>query len=160
MRAAPRLRCNPFFLSVRRSHNLGAADSVAHHNLSPSGRYKVHQKALAEGEIASVIYYALVGLEYLHSNQKVHRDVKGANILLTALAQVKLCDLGVSAMLATPLAKRKTLVGLVLFFFVFVLVVGFDSLQQGSLMNKNAISAGADAPKKSLLLLAYDPSIT
>ena len=113
---------------------------------------------MAEGEIASVIYYALVGLEYLHSNQKVHRDVKGANILLTALAQVKLCDLGVSAMLATPLAKRKTLVGLVLFFFV--LVVGFDSLQHGSLMNKNAISAGADAPKKSLLLLAYDPSIT
>jgi len=38
----------------------------------------------------------LLGLEYLHSKEIAHRDIKGANILLDHNAQVKLSDFGAS----------------------------------------------------------------
>jgi serine/threonine protein kinase len=51
------------------------------------------------------------GLDYLHANHMVHRDIKGGNILLTETGQVKLADLGVSAQLTSTIAKRKSFIG-------------------------------------------------
>lgn len=45
---------------------------------------------LSELQIAFVCRETLKGLHYLHSKGMVHRDVKGANILLTHLGDVKL----------------------------------------------------------------------
>ena len=42
---------------------------------------------------------------------KIHRDVKGANILLTESGQVKLADFGVSAQITATINKRKSLIG-------------------------------------------------
>eukprot|EP00754_Rhynchopus_humris_P038526 Rhum_TRINITY_DN21147_c0_g1::Rhum_TRINITY_DN21147_c0_g1_i1::g.173296::m.173296 len=68
-------------------------------------------RPLTEDQIATVCREALKGLQYLHQHNKIHRDVKGENILLTNDGRVKLADFGVSAQLATTMSQRNTFVG-------------------------------------------------
>ncbi|CAL8331347.1 unnamed protein product [Arctogadus glacialis] len=68
---------------------------------SASDLLEVHKKPLQEVEIAAITHGALLGLAYLHSHNRIHRDVKAGNILLTELGQVKLADFG-SASIASP----------------------------------------------------------
>ena len=53
----------------------------------------------------------LLGLEYLHSIKKIHRDIKSGNVLMCHDGECKLADFGVSAELTNTLAKRKTVIG-------------------------------------------------
>ncbi|XP_035260042.1 mitogen-activated protein kinase kinase kinase kinase 3 isoform X3 [Anguilla anguilla] len=66
---------------------------------------------LSESQIAYVSRETLQGLYYLHHKGKMHRDIKGANILLTDNGYVKLADFGVSAQITATLAKRKSFIG-------------------------------------------------
>jgi [mitogen-activated protein kinase] kinase 5 len=66
---------------------------------------------LKEAQIAYVCRETLRGLNYLHNMSKMHRDIKGANILLTDEGDVKLADFGVSAQITMTLAKRKSFIG-------------------------------------------------
>eukprot|EP00729_Bicosta_minor_P032277 gene32277-11720_t len=73
--------------------------------------YNNQQRALAEPEIACIMYYSLKGLEYLHKSHNVHRDVKGGNILLNDRGEVKLANIGVSTSRKFEFAKGKSCIG-------------------------------------------------
>ncbi|GAA6111062.1 mitogen-activated protein kinase kinase kinase kinase 5 isoform X6 [Tachysurus ichikawai] len=66
---------------------------------------------LSELQIAYVVRETLQGLSYLHSKGKMHRDIKGANILFTDSGDVKLADFGVAAKITATIAKRKSFIG-------------------------------------------------
>lgn len=73
--------------------------------------YQVWEMKMNEDQIALVARGCLEGLQYMHENNFIHRDIKGANVLLTDEGDVKLVDFGVSAILSEPSQKRNTLIG-------------------------------------------------
>lgn len=55
---------------------------------------------ISEGQISFIMHSVLSALVYLHASGIVHKDVKGANILIAKDGQIKLADFGVSKQLA------------------------------------------------------------
>eukprot|EP00158_Paraphelidium_tribonemae_P008392 Partr_v1_DN28569_c1_g2_i1_m72563 putative serine threonine kinase 10 len=74
----------------------GAGDTV----------YKKLVRYLTEEEVGIFIYDSLRGLEYLHKNHIIHRDIKSGNLLLTESGKIKLADFGVSALTTAASSYR------------------------------------------------------
>ncbi|CAB1351802.1 unnamed protein product [Coregonus sp. 'balchen'] len=64
-----------------------------------------------EKQIAYICRETLQGLYHLHETSKMHRDIKGANILITERGDIKLADFGVAAEISVSVAKRKSFIG-------------------------------------------------
>lgn len=65
-------------------------------------------EGLAEDWLGYVLTQVLQGLEYLHANGHIHRDVKAGNILLNPAGKVALADFGVSSWLVQGGHRKRT----------------------------------------------------
>ncbi len=68
-------------------------------------------RAFTETEAAAVMKMLLLGLQYMHDHKTIHRDVKGANVLVTARGECKLADFGLSRLLKNSVDKATSLEG-------------------------------------------------
>ena len=72
---------------------------------------RITNEYYSEKEIASIIKMVLKGLQFLHVQKKIHRDIKAGNILLTDEGVIKLGDFGVSAQLTNSISKKISKIG-------------------------------------------------
>ena len=58
------------------------------------------QSATTRPNIEKAVYYftheIAAALDYMHTRQVIHRDIKGGNVLISHQGMVKICDLGVA----------------------------------------------------------------
>ena len=66
---------------------------------------------IPEELISYICREILKGLNSLHIQFRVHRDIKSDNILLGSLGEVKLADFGYAAQLTAEQSTRNTIVG-------------------------------------------------
>ncbi|KAF7261872.1 hypothetical protein EG68_00738 [Paragonimus skrjabini miyazakii] len=69
------------------------------------------RRPVEENCIAFVTRETLRGIEYMHKAGKIHRDIKGANILLTNDGDVKIADFGVAAQITQTIQRRNSFIG-------------------------------------------------
>jgi serine/threonine-protein kinase OSR1/STK39 len=73
-----------------------------------------NEKPRMEDHILYIIRETLLGLQYIHNNGQIHRDIKAGNILLDGNGDVRIADFGVSGWLVQggrQHEKAKTFVG-------------------------------------------------
>ena len=73
-------------------------------------------RPVSEEQVWDYFQQTAAGLQYLHSKNIIHRDVKSMNIFLTDDGQIKLGDLGVSRLMEDDRAAEMSRVGTPMYF--------------------------------------------
>jgi len=92
----------------REQAQAGAAAAASNTNATPASPPNMEQ------HILFIMHETLLGLQYIHENGQIHRDIKAGNILLDGNGDVKIADFGVSGFLVhsgSQQEKAKTFVG-------------------------------------------------
>ena len=80
-----------------------------------TARRKLQQNSIPmEPHITYILHETFLGLQYIHDNGQIHRDVKAGNILFDGNGDVRIADFGVSGWLVqggSQQEKAKTFVG-------------------------------------------------
>jgi len=95
-----------FLWIVMQIVDAGSCSDIMKTAKQQTGVSGIHDEAI----IATILRETMHGLRYLHSNDKIHRDIKAGNILLNLEGEVLLADFGVSANMKKGI-KRNTVCG-------------------------------------------------
>jgi len=68
------------------------------------------KEPFSQSEIKSLMLQLLEGVNYLHDNWVLHRDLKTSNLLLNNNGELKICDFGMARQYGTPLKPYTALV--------------------------------------------------
>ncbi|CAG8436827.1 22207_t:CDS:2 [Rhizophagus irregularis] len=71
----------------------------------------IDNNTLEEDQISAICFETCKGLQHLHGQNIIHRDIKSDNVLLDAYGHVKITDFGFCAKLTDQKNKRATMVG-------------------------------------------------
>lgn len=72
---------------------------------------KLTKSSLDENCISALMFSVLKGVNYLHCNKMIHRDIKSDNVLLDDYGNAKLADFGVSAKLMSTYGSKESVIG-------------------------------------------------
>lgn len=75
---------------------------MEHMQYDLKGLMEVKKHPFSIAEIKSLMLQLLEGVNYLHENWVLHRDLKSSNILLNEEGQLKICDFGMSRQYGSP----------------------------------------------------------
>jgi len=68
----------------------------------------VFETSFSEPQIASICFEALKGLDFIHKNGRIHRDIKSDNMLINSKGELKLADFGFCC---SDTVKHRSVVG-------------------------------------------------
>jgi len=69
------------------------------------------KRGLNDQEMGCAVRQTVKALAYLHAHNKIHRDLKGANLLMQQDGSLKLADFGVAGELSATISRRHTMIG-------------------------------------------------
>ena len=67
------------------------------------------QVHLSEDHIITILYNSLCALNFMHSANIIHRDIKPGNFLIDSNCSVKICDFGLARTMPKKTEKEKEL---------------------------------------------------